>query len=315
MTVIVTGGAGFIGSHTVERLLSKGYNVVVIDNYYSGSLGNLPRGDGRLIILEKDVSDTGSIIKISSLVREGDVEAIIHLAAIINIVEVNENPQRALDVNVKGTLNILELARKLGAKRVVFTSSTAVHGEPVYLPVDEDHPLNPANLYGETKLFSERLLNRYTRDYGLSTVSLRYFNVYGPRMRPGPYAGVVLSFIQALLKGDTPVIYGTGNQTRDFIYVGDVAEANVRAIESSYTGPVEIGSGVETSINDLYRMICRIIGRCPEPRRMPPRPGDVSRSVASIRLARRVLGWHPSVSLEDGLQYTVEYYRGKTGNL
>ena len=313
MTVIVTGGAGFIGSHTVERLLSKGYSVVVVDNYYSGSPGNLPRGDGRLAILEKDVSDTSSMNKMASILGEGDVEAVIHLAAVINIVEVNENPQRALDVNVKGTLNVLELARKLGAERVVFASSTAVHGEPVYLPVDEDHPLNPANLYGETKLFSERLINRYMKDYGLSAVSLRYFNVYGPRMRPGPYAGVVLSFIQALLKGETPVIYGTGNQTRDFVYVGDVAEANVRAIESSYRGPVEIGSGVETSINDLYRMICRIIGRCPEPHRRPPRPGDVSRSVASIKLARRVLGWRPIVSLEEGLRYTVEYYREKTG--
>ena len=314
MTVIVTGGAGFIGSHTVERLLSKGYNVVVIDNYYSGSPENLPQSDGRLTILEIDVSDTDRMNKITSLTRKGDVEAIIHLAAIINIVEVDENPQRALDVNVKGTLNILELARKLEARRVVFASSTAVHGEPVYLPVDEDHPLNPANLYGETKLFSERLMNRYMRDYGLSTVSLRYFNVYGPRMRPGPYAGVVLSFIQALLKGDTPVIYGTGEQTRDFVYVGDVAEANVRAIESSYTGPVEIGSGVETSINELYRMICGIVGRCPEPRRMPPRPGDVSRSVASIKLARRVLNWQPMVSLEEGLRYTVKYYKKRIGS-
>jgi UDP-glucose 4-epimerase len=311
VTIIVTGGAGFIGSHTVERLLAEGHNVIVIDNYYSGNSSNLPNSDGRLFILEKDVSNTSHIKELAASLRDGEVEAIIHLAAIINIVEVNENPQRALDVNVKGTLNMLELARKTGARKMVLASSTAVHGEPVYLPVDEKHPLNPINLYGETKLFSERLMNRYMKDYGLKTLSLRYFNVYGPRMRPGPYAGVVLAFIQALLQGRTPVIYGTGEQTRDFVYVGDVANANIKALKTSYTGPVEIGSGRETRINDLYRIICSIIGRCPEPRHMPPRPGDVSRSVANINLAMNELGWRPMVSLKEGLRHTIDYYRNR----
>ncbi|MEB3755892.1 MAG: GDP-mannose 4,6-dehydratase [Desulfurococcales archaeon] len=308
--MIVTGGAGFIGSHTVELLLSEGYNVIVIDDFYTGSMYNLPLGDGRLRVLRVDVSDWFSLkTKISSLSSKGDIAGIIHLAALINIVEVMENPQRALDVNVKGTINVLELARLLDVDRVVFSSSTAVHGEPVYLPVDEAHPLNPANLYGETKLFGERLLNRYSVDYGLKTIALRYFNVYGPRMRPGPYAGVVLAFIEALLEGRRPVIYGSGLQTRDFVYVCDVARANFLALKSKYAGVLEIGSGIETSIRDLYFVVCKIIGNCPEPEYKPPRPGDVQRSRASIKLAGKAIGWRPETSLLDGLHETVSYYK------
>nr|WP_052287768.1 NAD-dependent epimerase/dehydratase family protein [Hyperthermus butylicus] len=155
----------------------------------------------------------------------------------------------------------------------------------------------------------ERLLWRYMRDYGLKPVALRYFNVYGPRMRPGPYAGVVYKFITTLLWGGTPVIYGDGEQTRDFVYVGDVAEANLKALETRYTGPVNIGTGVETNINKLYWLICSLIGRCPEPRYELPRPGDVRQSKASIRLAWEKLGWKPATSLEEGLRRTIEYYR------
>ncbi|MCE4605764.1 MAG: GDP-mannose 4,6-dehydratase [Desulfurococcales archaeon] len=310
MDVIVTGGAGFIGSHTVELLLSEGYGVIIVDDFYTGSMDNLPTSNRRLRVLRVDVSDWSSLkMKTTDLVSEGDIAGVIHLAALINIVEVMEDPQRALDVNVKGTVNVLELARLFDVDRVVFASSTAVHGEPVYLPVDEAHPLNPANLYGETKLFSERLLNRYSIDYGLETIALRYFNVYGPRMRPGPYAGVVLAFIQALLDGRRPVIYGSGLQTRDFVYVRDVARANLLALESKYTGVLEIGSGGETSIRDLYHMVCEIIGNCPEPEFKPPRPGDVQRSRASIALAWKAIGWKPMTDLMDGLRETVTYYR------
>ncbi|MCE4614383.1 MAG: SDR family NAD(P)-dependent oxidoreductase [Desulfurococcales archaeon] len=312
MDVIVTGGAGFIGSHTVDLLLSEGYDVIVVDDFYSGSLDNLPRSDGRLRVLRVDVSDW-SVLRgeISRAVSSGGVVGIVHLAALINIVEVMSNPQRALDVNVKGTVNVLELARLLDADRVVFASSTAVHGEPLYLPVDEDHPLNPANLYGETKVFSERLLDRYRDDYGLKTIALRYFNVYGPRMRPGPYAGVVLAFIEALLKDRRPIIYGSGFQTRDFVYVKDVAEANLLALKTCYTGVLEIGSGVETSIKDLYYMICGVIGSCLEPEFKPPRPGDVQRSRADIELAWKSIHWKPETGLLDGLRDTVSFYRSR----
>jgi UDP-glucose 4-epimerase len=310
--VLVTGGAGFIGSHTVERLLAEDYDVVVVDDFYSGSPDNLPSLEKRLHLLRVDVSNWNKLREeLSDTVHRGDLAGIIHLAALINIVEVMSNPQRAIDVNVKGTVNILELARLYDARRIVFASSTAVHGEPVYIPVDEKHPLNPANLYGETKLFGERLLNRYLNDYGLSTIALRYFNVYGPRMRPGPYAGVVLAFIEALLHGRRPIIYGSGSQTRDFVYVKDVAEANLLALRSDYTGALEIGSGVETSVKELYSVICSIIGRCPEPEYEPPRPGDVMRSRASIELAWKTIKWRPSTRLIDGLRETILYYQNK----
>ncbi len=310
MVVIVTGGAGFIGSHTVECLVSRGYDVVVVDDFSAGSAGNLDRARGSgLRVARLDVADVEQLLRgISALLRPGDVEGVIHLAAMINIVEVMENPQRALDVNVKGTLNVLEFARRFDIERIVFASSVAVYGEPRYLPIDEQHPLDPANLYGETKLMAERLLWRYQRDYGLKPIALRYFNVYGPRMRPGPYAGVIYRFIEALLGGKKPVIYGDGRQTRDFVYVGDVAGANVRALEASYTGPVNIGTGVETSINKLYRILCSIVGYCPEPVYAPPRPGDVRRSRASIKLAGEKLSWRPRISLLNGLRETVKYY-------
>ena len=225
--------------------------------------------------------------------------------------EARREPLRAVAVNVLGTANALEAAVRLGARRFVYASSAAVYGglEP---PLREDLEPRPLGLYGETKLAGERLLWGYSREYGLSVVALRYFNVYGPGMRPGPYSGVVLRFVEALLSGGEPVVYGDGLQTRDFVYVGDVAEANLRALESRYVGPVNVGTGRETSILELYRLLCRITrpkGGCPEPRFEPSRPGDVRRSAASTELAKRELGWRARTSLEEGLRKTVEYYR------
>jgi UDP-glucose 4-epimerase len=308
--VIVTGGAGFIGSHTIEALAARGYEVVVVDNLYSSS------SDGLKAVIESgakflfgDVSDWRDLARLLEAVRPGDIAGIIHLAAIVGVMEVARDPWRGLDVNVRGTLGVLELARRLDAERVVFASSAAVYGEPRYLPVDEEHPLEPASLYGETKLMAERLLWRYAREYGLKPVALRYFNVYGPRMRPGPYAGVIHALLSRLLAGQPPIIHGDGEQTRDFIYVADVAEANLKALESGYVGAVNIGAGVETSINQLYKTLCRILGRdCPAPLHTPPRPGDVRRSRAAIGKAMETLGWRPRTSLEEGLAKTLEYY-------
>jgi UDP-glucose 4-epimerase len=205
---------------------------------------------------------------------------------------------------------MLELSRKYCVKRLVFASSVAVYGEPQYLPIDEEHPKRPNNLYGLTKLFSEELLWLYRRDYDLRPVALRYFNVYGPKMRPGPYAGVIYKFITSMLRGERPVIYGDGRQTRDFVYVYDVAEANLRALKSRYVGALNIGTGRETSILDLYLKISDILGVKVEPLWEPPRPGDVRRSRARIELARESIGWSPKVTLEEGLKATIEYYKG-----
>ena len=312
--VVVTGGAGFIGSHTVEALATRGYRVVVIDNFYSGSIENLLRARSRWIeILDVDVSDFSTLYeKIKHIARSSDIIGIIHLAAIVNIWEAFENPELVFRVNIVGTFNILEVARRLDIERIVYSSSVAVYGEPEYLPIDEDHPLKPDNLYGESKLVGERLLYSYIRYYSLSGVALRYFNVYGPRMRPGLYAGVVYKFIEALSSRQKPVIYGDGEQTRDFIFVEDVVSANLRALNSNYNGSLNIGTGVETSINNLYREICSIISYCPEPEYKPPRLGDVRRSRASIKLATRELGWRPKTSLREGLEKTIEYYLGST---
>ena len=312
--VIVTGGAGFIGSETVERLVAEDYYVVVVDDFYSGSLDNIAKvlGSGRVDVVKADVSDFKELREsLEGVLRSGDVVGIVHLAAMINVVEVAENPRRAFEVNVLGTVNLLELSRLFDVERFVFASSVAVYGEPRGLPLREDHPLEPANLYGLTKKLSEEILWMWAREYGVKPVALRYFNVYGPRMRPGPYAGVVYRFIVSLLRGFRPVIYGDGLQTRDFVYVSDVAEANLLALKSKYVGPLNICSGVETSIIELYSRICSMFGWCPAPEFSKPRPGDVRRSVGDNSLARRVLGWQPQTPLNLGLQRTIEYYASR----
>ncbi len=310
LNVLVTGGAGFIGSHTVEALLGLEWvdRVIVVDNMYMGSYTNLyPAGD-KLVFINRDIRDLEALI--SEFKRRGlSIDGIIHLAAIVGVDEVVRDPYTGLSVNVGGTINMLELARRMDSSRIVYASSAAVYGDPGKVPVAEDYPANPINLYGESKYIGERLVDRYRLDYGLSTISLRYFNVYGPRMRPGPYSGVIYKFMTTLLRGEAPVIYGDGGQTRDFIYVSDVADANIKALESKATGAYNIGTGRETSINELYVKICGIIGYCPQPRNAPPRRGDVYRSAASIEKAVRILGWKPRVSLEEGLRLTINYYR------
>ncbi len=316
MLVVVTGGAGFIGSATVELLAGSmdrlGVDkIVVVDDLSSGRHENLSHLLGSQVeLVVADVANARSLEeKLAPHLRgyTGDL-AFIHLAAVVSIVEARENPVRTLMVNVVGTGNVLELARRYDAERVVYASSVAVYGEPRSLPISEDHPTNPASLYGATKLMGEQLLWSYSREYGLSTIALRYFNVYGPRMRGGAYASVVHNFITALLEDRPPVVYGDGRQTRDFVYVYDVAEANILALQAGYQGPVNIGTGRETSILQLLETLQQITRKRIKPVHKPPRPGDVKRSVADTRRAREVLGWQPKTSLQEGLQKTVEWY-------
>jgi len=307
-TVIVTGGAGFIGCATCE-LLRKIYDVIIVDNLYSSSIDNITHllRSNNVKFIMTDITDYGEFLhKLKPLIK--DVSGIIHLASIVNIDEVNANPRRALEVNVLGTINVLEFMRKFDINKIVYASSVAVYGEPEYLPLDEDHPLRPRNLYGLTKLMSEQILWRYYEDYGIKFIALRYFNVYGPRMRPGQYGSVIYKFIVSLLKGETPIIYGDGNQARDFIYVYDVAEANMKALDSDYVGALNIGTGREVSINELYNILCSLLGKCVKPRRKPPRIGDVRRSRANIEKAMKVLKWKPKVDLLTGLRYTINFY-------
>ncbi len=308
-TVIVTGGAGFIGSATSE-LLCKNYDVVIIDNLYSGSLNNIKHllKLDNVKFIKVDITNYNEFIDKLRLVNN-NVISVVHLASIVNVDEVYANPRRALEVNVIGIVNVLEFMRKFDIERIVYASSVAIYGEPQYLPIDEDHPLRPRNLYGLTKLMGENILWRYYEDYGIRFIALRYFNVYGPRMRPGQYGSVIYKFIESLLRNKPPTIYGDGNQTRDFIYVYDVARANVKALNSDYIGALNIGTGHEVSINELYSIICKLIGKCIKPRRGPPRRGDIRRSRADIGRAKKVLKWKPTVDLLAGLKYTINYYR------
>ncbi len=302
--ILVTGGAGFIGSWTVELLVREGYRVVVLDNFSTGSLGNLARVLDRIKVVKGDIRNH---VLLDEIIKRYEIDSIIHLAALVSVEEATRNPGEAVRINVNGTHNVLETARKHDLERIVYASSAAVYGDPKYLPIDEDHPLNPKNIYGATKLGGEALVNAYHDNYGLSTISLRYFNVYGPRMRSGPYAGVIMSFIQRILQGKPPVIYGDGHQTRDFIYVEDVAAANLLALRSKTTGSYNVGTGREVSIRELLRIICEEIGRDIKPAYAEPRPGDIRRSVASINRSATDLGFKPRTSLRQGLKNTISY--------
>jgi UDP-glucose 4-epimerase len=305
--VVVTGGAGFIGRHTVRLLSSSGCEVIVLDIAEPPSGPQWP--EKKVAYWRVDVGDWDRLWPRLSELR-GSIDAVIHLAAVVSVEEARRRPREALRVNVAGTLNMLEAVRLLDTPVFVYASSAAVYGEPREIPVGEEHPREPANLYGDTKAMGEMLVERYSSDYGIRGVSLRYFNVYGPGMRGGPYAGVIHAFITRLLESKPPIIYGDGGQTRDFVYVEDVARANLYAIQSSAAkGPINIGTGRETSINSLYQMVCRLVGYCPPPLYAPPRPGDVRRSAARIEKARSLLGWEPRVSLEEGLRATIEWYR------
>ncbi len=297
--ILVTGGAGFIGSWTVELLVREGYRVVVLDNFSTGSLENLARVIDKIKVVKGDIRNH---VLLDEIIKHYEIDSIIHLAALVSVEEATRNPGEAVRVNVNGTHNVLETARKHDLERIVYASSAAVYGDPKYLPIDEDHPLNPKSVYGATKLGGEALVNAYHDNYGLSTISLRCFNVYGPRMKPGPYAGVIIKFIQRIKEGKPPIIYGDGTQTRDFIYVEDVARANIAALKTRATGPYNIGTGKETSINQLARQIAELMGKPDlKPIHTKPRPGDIKHSVAKIEKARKQLHWKPLVDLWKGI--------------
>jgi len=300
--ILVTGGAGFIGSHTIEFLLEQGYSVIALDDLRSGDLSNIEHVLGKIKFVRGDIRDRELLERIMR-----DVDGVIHLAAIVSVDEATEFPELAFDVNAVGTLNLLECARKHDVERFVYASSAAVYGDPSEIPVKETTPTKPMNPYGASKLAGEALVTAYATTYELSTISLRYFNVYGPRMRTGPYAGVILKFITAALKGEPLCIFGDGTQTRDFVYVRDVARANVLALESKEKGVFNVGTGKETRIIDLAKIISKLIGRECKIVFSNPRPGDIYRSVADITNITKRIGWQPKISLLEGLKITIKH--------
>lgn len=298
----MTGGAGFIGSHTVDHLLADGVEVVVLDNLRSGRLENV-----RQHVNKRNFRFVRGDIRDSHLIKDlvSDVDAIIHLAALVSVPESIRDPALTYEINVNGTLNLLKASADFSIKRFVYASSCAVYGDMKNLPIKEDYPPKPLSPYASSKLTAESYVQKYNRNFGLETVCLRYFNVYGPRQIYSDYSGVITRFINRLTNGLPLVIFGDGEQTRDFVYVTDVAEANILALKHAKAiGEIfNIGTGVGTTINRLASMLLELAGKNSlETVHSEPREGDIRHSVADISKAKEKLGYCPKVSLKDGLK-------------
>lgn len=306
MNILVTGGAGFIGSHVVDAFLAEGHRVAVIDDL---STGRREQVNPAARFYQADIRDDEAIGRILAMEKP---EVISHQAARANVRESMEKPVLYADVNVLGSLRLLEAARKHGVRKVIYASTGgAVYGEPQYLPVDEDHPINPLDPYGASKHHVEHYLHLYRLNYGLQYTILRYPNVYGPRQDPLGEAGVVAIFTGQMLSGRQPVIFGTGEQQRDFVYVTDVARANVLALTRGDGGIYCIGSGVGSSVNQIFAALKQATGYQGPEVHGPAKLGEVSRIYLNAARARAELGWQPTVPLQEGLNRTVEYFRSQ----
>jgi UDP-glucose 4-epimerase len=308
MKALVTGGAGFIGSNLVDALLARGDEVTVLDDLSTGRRENL---DGALAtgatLAEADIRDRPAIEQVA---LEAKPEVVFHLAAQIDVRKSVADPAFDASVNVGGTANVLEAARAGGARRVVFTSTGgAIYGEGAGqdLPLSEDAPLAPEAPYGQSKFAGEGYLSLFERLYDLSTIPLRLGNVYGPRQDPLGEAGVIAIFCGRLREGKRPTVFGDGKQTRDYIYVGDVVSAALAAAESETTGPVNIGTGIETDVLELVRLLGELGDDDGfEAELAPARPGEVQRISIDPSRAERELGWKPQMGLEEGLRVTLD---------
>ncbi len=302
MRVLVTGGAGFIGSHVCEALAAAGHAVVAMDDLSTGRRENLPTG---VSLLQVDIRSPQA----QSEIRKGEFDAICHLAAQMDVRKSVADPSWDADVNIRGLLNVCEAATHSGVKRFAFASTGgAIYGEQDVFPAPETHPTRPVSPYGVAKAASELYLNYYRVERKLSWIALRFANVYGPRQNPEGEAGVVAIFCGRLLAGEPCTIYGDGKQTRDFVYVGDVARSMVAGLATDHCGPVNIGTGIETDVLTLYEKLARVGGSNAPARFAPARPGEQRRSVIDPSLAAKVLDWRPSVSIDEGLKRTYEWF-------
>jgi nucleoside-diphosphate-sugar epimerase len=301
---LVTGGAGFIGSHLVEELLRRGHVVRIADDLSTGKTANLPPSGAEF--LQGDLADMAT-----ATAAVAGMDYVLHQAAIPSVPRSIEDPVRSHRANVDATFNVLVAARDAGVKRVVFAGSSSEYGDTPTLPKHEEMPLNPLSPYALQKVIGEQYLQQFTRHYGTETVSIRYFNVFGPRQDPSsPYSGVISLFIRALLEKRQPRIHGDGEQTRDFTYVANVVDGVLRAAERpAVSGEVfNVATGTRMSLNQLLATLQKLLGTNIEPIFGPPRAGDVRDSQADIGKAQRMLGYTPLVSFEEGLKRTVEWY-------
>lgn len=304
MKVLVTGGAGFIGSHVVDAYVAAGHGVVTVDNLSSGRRDYV---HPRCRLYEVDIRSK----HLRAVFAQERPEIVNHHAAQASVIASMEDPQRDAGINIMGTLNLLALCAEFGVRRVIFASTGgAIYGEPEHLPVDESHPARPLSPYGISKLTGETYLRVFGRN-ALSYAIFRYTNVYGPRQDPFGEAGVVAIFARTMLDGHPPTIYGDGTQTRDFVYVEDVAQANLRATEGDTSDVANIATGIETSVNDLFHHLAHLTGFEGGATFAPPRRGEVYRIALSAARARQWLGWSPQTPLLEGLRRTAEWFRAQ----
>jgi UDP-glucose 4-epimerase len=308
MKALVTGGAGFIGSNLVDALLARGDEVTVVDNLATGKAENLgPAVQNGAVLAEVDIREGAAV---SDVVARTKPDVIFHLAAQIDVRKSVADPAADARINVEGTANLLSAAQAHGVPRFVNTSTGgAIYGEGRQLPAPEDHPVAPEAPYGLSKFCAEQYCEIFTRLHGLSTVSLRYGNVYGPRQDPLGEAGVIAIFCGKILDGGTATIFGDGKQTRDYVYVDDVVDANLRAAESDAAGPINIGLGQEKSVLDIVDVLKQHAPNGFEPEHAPERPGEVQHIALDPSRAREELGWEAQVELDEGLKRTLDSLR------
>jgi UDP-glucose 4-epimerase len=307
--VLVTGGAGHIGSHIVDAVLAEGASrVLVLDNFAEGNSRNLQPAlrSGRVEVLARDIRDYEDL----EVAMKG-VDFVFHTASIM-LLEARMRPAKAMETNINGTFNVLRAAARSDVRKVVFSSTGSVYGEPLYLPMDENHPYNNETIYGATKIAGEQFCRNVHREHGLAFVALRYFNVYGPRMDIyGAYTEVLIRWMERIAAGKAPLILGDGTQTMDFIYIEDIARANILAAKSPVTDEVlNIASGVESSLNELAESLMRVMWSELKPEYGPARRVNaVPRRLAETTRAQRMIGFQSRVSLEDGLRRLVAWWR------
>ena len=308
---LVTGGAGFIGSHVVDGLVGAGFHVAVVDNLAVGRRENVNQSASfhHVDLCSPELAD---------VFREERPEVVFHLAAQASVIHSVEHPAEDAQTNILGSLNLLEQCRRFRVERVIYSSTGgALYGEPEHLPCAESHPVRPLSPYGASKYAVESYLHYYESTIGLKYSVLRYGNVYGPRQDPNGEAGVVAIFTSRMLEGRPVVIYGDGHQERDFVYVGDVVAANIRALQLTQNDTYNVGTGNGTSVNAVFQRLAQLTHYGKSPNYEPPRPGEVYKVYLDVRKVQEEIGWVPSVNLEDGLALTVQHFRdgpnGATG--
>ncbi len=304
--ILVTGGAGFIGSNVADRFISSGHKVIIVDNLSTGFKENV---NPKARFYKVDIKSK----KIGQIFKDDKPEILCHHAAQVDVRKSVADPIFDARVNIEGTLNLLNHCVRYKTKKVIFASTGgAVYGEQDYFPADEKHPEMPLSPYGITKLVVEKYLYFYRETYGLNYIALRYANVYGPRQNPWGEAGVVAIFTQRLLSGGKAIINGDGKQTRDYVYVKDVVEANLLALNYPESDCFNIGTGIETDVNSVFRLLKEKTGSKQKEVHGPGKPGEQKRSVLDCSKAKKILGWSPKYRLEEGLEETVKYYQNRT---